>query len=1143
MISLINRLSWILSFSLGFTISSSLSIMMWMARYWDEAFFFIIIAWIILTLIIKKIFLNRSFIQTRVVEFSTKLILKAWWKRISYNQNEEDSFQSQQFSTSQKQKDNIPDYEENKQDSYVIDKTIDEVQEEPYLENNIEEDEEETDSEPEIPRGPNFIEKFLAENAIAKIGWICLFIWVLFFLSYLYTSVWPVQKVIIWFVTGFTFFWIWIALDIKWYKNESRIMLWVWILVNYLVILSWRYLIWIDSKVTNSSSILTEWTTFLFLIINTILAIVTSLVYKSKNLLLFSFVFAFLNPFLIWAKSDWTPFTLVWYWAIVALGALVLSQLYFISDDKSFSKYLRYTWFIWWNILFLIAPFGNNETYWLIKLVLFTILSLTTLILAYRNDDKNNLGNTFILTYIVFWILLITWWKDILHTWTAFLGYISFIILALGMTSFMIISWSIISLSAILLTPLILLFWLLITWSLFYIVPVLLGTILIYLIIFSFLFEILTSWFKYLFFVWLCIFLTLSNVSLSYVIPNSMDNITHLSVIISSIIFMFSAYFFSRKDWLEYLYSIGTVGSIFLLVPIIATKWEFMNASIVAIIIFTLANVLTPFINRNLCENDLKNLAISIVAWIIFIWWELYNYWDIANHFPWVTLGFAFMWLAIGYFVLWFTMMNILDIQLNQDSLIKNEDKKNAIFWYLWVSISLFSIAILIIFSDKPAIVASLWFFESTILMFFYSRIKDIKIYIWTLVLFLIWIFKYSIFIGNLGTWNFYNDAYQLIPIIAIFISFILNLKFLEKTSEETRIFHDILHIIAMIMVWIWVMKIVPHSWHGFSIFAISIVLLIVWFCYNLFASKTLVYTFTLTLIFYFIYHILSLDTVFYKLERDSLTQLKYLQYLTVAIPGVGLYFLSKYKWKLSSVKNILLVWFMIYLFIITSMFVLDISRMFDDKQKSNVFSITIYWAIWAYAYISNWINRDNKKRRTIGLYILTLVIIKIFCFDIIFWINNQMLRIVALMFVGWLMIYISMLYSRKYSGNLLSEFNFSNLKSDLWDIEDNEQKSSNKPNFLINKKISDIDTGDVTMVIFELNNGKNIKIKSKNLIKIAKLVENNLWKTEFQKNELKNIYTYILNNYQSELKPDDYKKIVEAMKEFVEEGGKLIFE
>jgi hypothetical protein len=71
--------------------------------------------------------------------------------------------------------------------------------------------------------------------------------------------------------------------------------------------------------------------------------------------------------------------------------------------------------------------------------------------------------------------------------------------------------------------------------------------------------------------------------------------------------------------------------------------------------------------------------------------------------------------------------------------------------------------------------------------------------------------------------------------------------------------------------------------------------------------------------------------------------------------------------------------------------------------------------------------------------------------------------------------------------------------------------------------------------VTFEVNNGKKYLVKSKNLIKIAVLVTKSFGKNEFLPGELSNFYTYVMNNYQSELSPGDFSKIVLAMKEFVE--------
>lgn len=257
------------------------------------------------------------------------------------------------------------------------------------------------------------------------------------------------------------------------------------------------------------------------------------------------------------------------------------------------------------------------------------------------------------------------------------------------------------------------------------------------------------------------------------------------------------------------------------------------------------------------------------------------------------------------------------------------------------------------------------------------------------MVLFIIGILKYGVFIESLQE----KDFTQLIPLVAIFTSFILNLKFLEKTEESKRIAHDIVHTIAMIMVGIGVMNIIPHTGQGFSIFAISTVLVIVGSCYNLFASSVLKYVFVIVLGLFYIDHIFSVNTIFLTLESNERVYLKLLQYATVAIIGAWIYLRSQMGGKFDTMKINILIPYIIYVFIITTQFVYNIFN-------NNTFSVTIYWALWAFVYISNGISKDNQTRRTIGLYILSGVILKILLYDVWFGINDAILRVVALMFV-----------------------------------------------------------------------------------------------------------------------------------------------
>lgn len=71
------------------------------------------------------------------------------------------------------------------------------------------------------------------------------------------------------------------------------------IAINTLTILSGRWIIG-DAQ----ENILSDTVTLIFLLLNTLFAIVTALVYSSRTFLIFSFVFAYLIPFLTGAETD-----------------------------------------------------------------------------------------------------------------------------------------------------------------------------------------------------------------------------------------------------------------------------------------------------------------------------------------------------------------------------------------------------------------------------------------------------------------------------------------------------------------------------------------------------------------------------------------------------------------------------------------------------------------------------------------------------------------------------------------------------------------------------------------------------------------------------------------------------------------------
>lgn len=1013
MTKLLNRIAWILSVSFAFILSSLFA--------WDgyDAQLYTILIWIVFVPIIKFLLFSENYIKNTVVTYANKVVLmnqKATQNNVYKEQdNKVKSSESvhQEGFTAQ---DSIEFVKEEYADLAFSDPTNLEsykIEDSGINDNeNIlkQETVEEIRKEEIIRKEPTALEKFLSENLLAKIGWLLLFIWVLFFLSLIYKTLWSIGKLTLGFIAGFTFYGIGVFIDKIWYQKEGRILLGVWILVNYLVILSWRYIIGNDANIENT--ILSETTTFLFLILNTIFGIVTSLVYKSEALLFFSFVVAYLNPFLIWAKPTWAPYTMVLYWLIISFGAFLLSYINYKKEDKEYARALNIIGFIWWCIMFLSAPFATS-IHWVIKLLALLIISITSVMLTFKKWNRANIHLLFFWAYFSFIILLFLWWDiNILNNWIAFFSYTTFLILMFVLTVYIMFTASVASLGFMLFAPLVAITGLLFTGNLYIISPVIIWVAIFYISVFMVVNDIIKPFFKYIYFIFLAVFFFLSSLVLQFITPIKMDMLTNVSVILTSFLFLFSTYFFSRKKNLEYFYAIWTLGTVFILLPILDIKWPFLINSIIAIAVLGISNALLPFINRNLCEREMKSLIISIVSWILFVSWEVYRYW--VEYYTWLYMWFAFMGLAVVYFILGFLMMQILQFKPRESNL--QNDHTNTIFGYLGISISLFSVAVLKIFADEPALIAGVWLFEATILFFFYYLLGNVKIYLGAVVLFFIWITKFGLFSFSVSQWNYY----YILSSAIFFISFVLNLKFLEKTDNESRLVHDILHIGALVVISIWLRQVMPHTWMWYSIFALSIFLIFIWFVYNLFAGEFLKISFIIAILFYYIFHIFWVNEIFTTLENIKRFDLKILQYLVVIFFGAFVLLKKFFSWKLDNIFRVLLISYVSYLFIISTIFIYDLTE--------NVFSITIFWAIWCFFYLFLGIKNDLKDWRTVWLYILTLVLIKILLYDVWYGINDTILRVVALMFVWWLMIYISMLYSQKYSWNLMKEFDLKNL-------------------------------------------------------------------------------------------------------------------
>ena len=134
---------------------------------------------------------------------------------------------------------------------------------------------------------------------------------------------------------------------------------------------------------------------------------------------------------------------------------------------------------------------------------------------------------------------------------------------------------------------------------------------------------------------------------------------------------------------------------------------EHLTLSVVSVCLFALLNWLMPIVySRFLTSENLKHLFLGSVAGILFFGYELYLFGTV--YFPGVTLGMAFVALAVVYFVLANSIQARLEVTntllyapvQNTDTSETNlTTKRNIIYGYLGISISLFSLAIVFLFS------------------------------------------------------------------------------------------------------------------------------------------------------------------------------------------------------------------------------------------------------------------------------------------------------------------------------------------------------------------------------------------------------------------------------------------------------------
>ncbi len=877
------------------------------------------------------------------------------------------------------------------------------------------------------PPKPGIFHEFFKENALAKVGSILLFLSILFLMQLVYNKIGPIGKLMLGFLISFLVFIVGVILEKKNLHRESRVLMGTAVLINYLVILSGRYLI--GDGMYIKQLLLNESVTFFLLILNTIFAVSVAMAHKSKLILVFAILGAYLNPFLINEKMNLTVYTLLAYSFVVSMGAISLS-IFYKKYHVATAKLLLLGAFVGGNILVLSAP-SINYWQWLLKLSVLLILTLTCAYYAYFSKFNELLVGVLGGAYLFLLILILSaqssFWKFYSIGTTLSIAIVLSMLALVSLYFFL--NSMLVPIYYLLLAPLaiILLFFQMHILVLGGLVYLLMGALFYYLLVFALVSNKLSQFFAYIYFLVLGAFTVL--MSLIWNINNlrlhdSFSIYENHGIALAVFLFLFSAYYFSGRKDLEKLYTISTLASAFVLPIIIERSGPFKTASVICSVLFVLANILWPLIKKSLLFTALSNLVLGVLIGSVFSVYEIFYFWGGELGQSKMSLGLSFMLIAIVYFLVSYFYYLAID---GHNKLIESGEEKveisDAVYPIIGISLSLFALAIIYIFSKHSEIISAILIFESAVLFYFYSQKKIEKIYFAGLAFMALGLVKMTLLVDLVNA----REYSLLIAMFFILAAFAAIIKFLNCEEQGVKIFSDLGIIIGVLLILSIVNRIVPDNANGMSILASAIYLFLLAMIFGLAKSDVLRYFYVGLFSVILLFHVSNIGSIFKRIDHADLGFLKIFQYISSILFLFSAIIFNKIPriqqtgegFKKLGVFALSVV-MAIYIFIISTQYVY---YLFGEIE----FVITIYWGLVSLLFLSFGIQNNRIKPRTLGLYILVLAVLKILLLDIWSGLEDAIMRVIALMVVGVIMISISILYSKKYDNNLKGEFDFAN--------------------------------------------------------------------------------------------------------------------
>ncbi|WP_213349057.1 hypothetical protein [Candidatus Vampirococcus lugosii] len=848
------------------------------------------------------------------------------------------------------------------------------------------------------------IKSFFSTNIMAKIGGILLSLGLLFFMSLIYTYLNDFAKIIIGFSFGFILFLGAFYLGKKGYSLESKILFGVSILINYIVILSGRFIL------GGEDGYLGPILTFILLLMNTGFSVYISYTIKSNNILLFSIFFAYIIPFLIGGEDSANNILLIIIYSVfISLASLASSYIKNKNGEEGTSIVLNYFSIILGSLLILTTSISTSHEYlFILQLLGFNLIVFLNIYFAYTNNYKKHIINMFVASFVLLLLFLIvgvsSLGEGIQNIWII----LSYVFSLFGINIFILY----LVLSGFIVGQIIYLFY--VSLFLFFVFVLSFNNLLFFYFIFPLIlflkFLILYLIFYksgkktqfYIFIILIGVFILYNN---GYLFMNNSYEITlinYFMIFFTSLIYLLFSYFFSFKKGYNFLYVLGTYFFIAIFTPFIDYESSNIIYTLFFIIIFNILSFSLPIFNKNLIEYNIysliKGLLVSIL-YVIFSYYELRNSFGISINFGYFVILISIICFIIGYYI---SIKNNINILSNEKLEEKQENIRNSSYLYIFSSVLIFMLSIIIIFSDNIyGIDAFARLCISSIVFLLYSRTSIHKLLVFGIIIFTMGIIKYFASLGEIVNSSSY-EIYYIFSFLIILLILYINIIKTKKAKDNYLYYIYFLHFLGILITYGGIYVILNSYFDVNLLVYLGIVNLISYISY-----KELNFPLLLKVNGFIIYMI-----TFFQLFITNLINPYFYNYIfTLIILIISFLDIYYYKLKYKYLTYILI----IYILLISSIYIYNI--------VGNHIALTIYWGLISLFSIYYGFIFMNPIYRSFGLLIISITITKMLMYDIWANLDNGVIRVFAFMLIGSIMIYLSMLYG-KYKISAKSDFN-----------------------------------------------------------------------------------------------------------------------